>query len=157
MSSCTVHIQRDRLTEREGEGGDIEGDKERRPDGGNGWQKAEEQTTVAERNPYPLVSIRPIKCTDRSLSPTCNKLPANHNLIQEQTANHNWFTEENWKDNYTVGRGGGRRWGERRSRRSWREAKDGRERVRALKEWEDETRRVMKRGSEDSSQMWLGY
>lgn len=148
MSSCTVHIQRDRLTEREGEGGDVEGDKEWRPDGGNGWQKAEEQTTVAERNPYPLVSIRPIKCIDRSLSPTCNKLPANHNLIQEQTANHNWFTGENWKDNYIVGRGGGRRWGERRSRRSWRDAKDGRERGGG------ETRRVMNRSSEDSLQMF---
>lgn len=145
MSSCTVHIQRDRLTEREGEGGGVEGDKERRPEGGNGWQKAEEQTTVAERNPYPLVSIRPIKCTDRSLSPTCNKLPANHNLIQEQTANHNWFTGENWKDNYTVGRRGGM------SRRSRREAKDG---GGALMEWEDETRRVMKRSSEDSLQMF---
>lgn len=33
-------------------------------------------------------------------------LPANHNLIQEETANRNWFTEESWKDNYADGGGG---------------------------------------------------
>lgn len=96
---------------------------------------------MAERNPYPLVSIQPTKCTDRSLSPTCNKLPANHNLIQEQTANHNWFTEENWKDNYTVGRGGG-------------EGRGGAGAGEKQRMGERETGRVMKRSSEDSLQMF---
>lgn len=61
---------------------------------------------MAERNPYPLVSHSANQIHRQILSPACNTLPANHNLIQEQTANHNWFTGENWKDNYTVGRGG---------------------------------------------------
>lgn len=71
-------------------------DNEGRPDG---WQEAGEQAAQAEENPYLLVSIQPIRRSDWSLSPTCKRLPANHNPIREETANRNWFTEQSWKDN----------------------------------------------------------